>query len=281
MGLGPQNVSLTLSLWLEGSFKGFKRVVELGSQDLHVDAADLTREMRRLTKNPDLGAIKTPKALYQALGFEEYRCIDTDGRNEALVFDLNESIKAKGFTEQFDLVTNHGTTEHCFDQGNAFRNIHNLCAKNGLMIHALPFQGYLNHGFYNYHPNFYRDLAQANNYELAWMLLSLDALSGGLSSYSKVMLNNVSITSLSTLALVVVLRKTNDEEFKVPFQGKYAGASLLAEGYEFQRVPAAYLDLNEIAWEISGRELFRILLVRTWRKFKRMLGFRRPKTTIS
>ena len=281
MGLGPQNISLTLSLWQEGLFKGYKRVVELGSQDLHVDPSDLTREMRRLTNNPELGTIKTAKALYQALGFEEYRCIDTDGRNDALVYDLNENIKAKGFSEQFDLVTNHGTTEHCFDQGNGFRNIHNLCAKNGLMVHALPFQGYLNHGFYNYHPNFYRDLAVANQYELKWMLLSVDALSGGLSSYSNVMMKHLNITSLTTMALVVVLRKMNDDEFKVPFQGKYAGDSLLAEGYEFQRVPAMYLDLNEIAWEISGRELFRILMVRTWRKFKRMLGFRPPKTTIS
>jgi len=274
MGLGPQNLSLTFSLWLQGSFKGFKRVIELGSQDVQVEPGEVTRELKRITNRPDLGTIKTAKAVYQTLGFEEYRCIDTNGRNDALVLDLNEDIKAKGFTEQFDLVTNHGTTEHCFDQKNCFRNIHNLCAKNGLMVHALPFQGYLNHGFYNYHPNFYRDLAAANQYELVWMLLGVDAVSGGLSSYSTFMMNHLSITALSTMGLVVVLRKTNDDEFHIPFQGKYAGSSLLAENYEFQRYPGDYLEMNQIAWEISGWELFKILFARIWRRFKRMVGAR-------
>lgn len=274
MGLGPQAVGLTASLWLQGAFKDFKRVIELGSQDLHADPSVVTREFRRITKNPDLGAIKTPRDLYKALGFAEYKCIDTDGRHDALVLDLNSDIRAKGFTEQFDLVTNFGTTEHCFDQGNGFRNIHNLCAKNGLMIHALPFQGYVNHGFYNYHPNFYLDLAAANQYEVLWLLLNIDGKSADLTTYSSELMKHLSLTPGCELTLLVVLRKVNEDEFRIPFQGKYAGSSLLEAGYDHQRTPAAYLDLSEIAWEMPGRDLFKILWIRTWRKFKRLFGFR-------
>jgi hypothetical protein len=272
MGIGPQAVNLTVSLWLQGALKGFRRVVELGSQELVVDTRAVTRELRAVTTNPGLPEVDSARSLYEALGFEEYRCIDTDGRHGALVLDLNQDLRAGGYREQFDLVTNHGTTEHCFDQHHAFRNVHNLCAKNGLMLHALPFQGYVNHGFYNYHPNFYRDLAASNGYELVTMLLNVDAGSGDLSLYSAGLMGHIAMTSSSTLALFVVLRKTTDDEFRVPFQGMYSGVSLLADGYEFQRVPPTYLDMREIAWEVRLRELLRILVVRAWRKAVARLG---------
>jgi hypothetical protein len=274
MGLGPQALNLTFSLWMQGHLKGMKRVIELGSQDLHCDPKDVTRSVSTITQKPDLGTIKTAKALYLALGFEDYKCIDTDGRHDALVFNLNEDVKVKGFQDQFNLVTNHGTSEHCFDQQNVFRNIHNLCAKDGIMIHALPFQGYLNHGFYNYHPNFYSDLATANGYEMIGIFVNIDAETSDLTSYSSTLMKHLSMTPLSTMGLFAVMRKLKDEEFRTPFQGKYAGDALLGVGYELNRIPSAYFDLAQIAWEISGKELARILCARAWRKFKRMLGFR-------
>jgi SAM-dependent methyltransferase len=208
------------------------------------------------------------------MGFQDYKCIDANGQNDALVFNLNEDLKSKGFAEQFDVVTNHGTTEHCFDQQNAFRNIHNLCAKGGIMLHGLPFQGYLNHGFYNYHPNFYSDLAIANGYELIGLFVNIDADAGDLSSYSSALMKHLSMSPLSTTALFAVLRKVNDEEFRTPFQGKFAGDAILGIGYEFKRIPSVYFDLAQIAWEMSSMELARILGARVWRKFTRMLGFR-------
>ncbi len=275
MGLGPQAINLTLSLWMQGQFKGLKRVIELGAQDLYCDPADLTRSIGSLTQKADLGTLKTAKAMYLALGFEDYRCIDMNGKNGALVLNLNEELKTKGFAEQFDVVTNHGTSEHCFDQQNVFRNVHNLAAPGGLMIHALPFQGNLNHGFYNYHPNFFSDLAIANNYEIIGIFLNMDPDAGDLTSYSSALMKHLSMTALSTMSLFVVLRKVKEEEFRTPFQTKFAGEALQGIGYEFKRIPAVYFDLAQIAWEMSGMDLARIVCARAWRKFTRMLGFRR------
>jgi hypothetical protein len=49
----------------------------------------------------------------------------------------------------------------------------------GLAIHALPHQGGADHGFYNYHPTFFHDLAAANGYRLLMMVLMSAGPEGG------------------------------------------------------------------------------------------------------
>jgi hypothetical protein len=43
--------------------------------------------------------------------------------------------------------------------------MHNLCQVGGVILNILPVGPYLNHGFYNYNPVLFRDIAYANNYE--------------------------------------------------------------------------------------------------------------------
>lgn len=242
MGLGSQALNLTLSLYTDGWFENFKNVIELGSQDIHADINEVACVVSALTKDKNIrsSSIQDPRDFYKALGFETYDCIDTDGRHNALVFDLNESLFEKGFDRKYDLVTNHGTTEHCFDQFHAFENIHNLCAKGGIMIHGLPFEGYLNHGFYNYQPNFFRNIASANNYNVIGIYINIDSSSGDITSYSDDLMKFLTITPVSTVGLFAVLQKTNDEEFRTPFDGHYTGP----RKYEFQKTPKHFMPLD-------------------------------------
>ena len=50
--------------------------------------------------------------------------------------------------------------------------MYELCEKNGLMMHIVPFIGYINHAFYNYPPLFFIDLASANNYDIIKLSLA-------------------------------------------------------------------------------------------------------------
>ena len=52
------------------------------------------------------------------------------------------------------------------DFENAFKNINNLTKQNGYIVHIWPFEGHINHCYYNYHPNFFYDIALYNNYEI-------------------------------------------------------------------------------------------------------------------
>ena len=44
--------------------------------------------------------------------------------------------------------------------------MHNLTKKNGLLLHILPFIDWVNHGFYNFNPIVFADLAASNDYEI-------------------------------------------------------------------------------------------------------------------
>jgi hypothetical protein len=158
------------------------RVLEFGNQTFRPRPGDLDmargalRGRGQLFEEEQLQAIErragaelegSTADYYRALGFAEYRAVDVNERYGSLVMDLNQDVSAAyGFSEAFDLVTNNGTGEHIFNQHAVFLNSHNLCGPGGVMLHCLPFFNWLNHGFYNFNPLLFVDLAAANEYEL-------------------------------------------------------------------------------------------------------------------
>jgi hypothetical protein len=136
----------------------------------------------------------------------------------------------------FDLVTDNGTLEHLFSQASAFQWMHDLCKTGGLMLHVLPWHGWINHGFYNYHPVVFRDLAVANSYVVEALYAGerggrLDRLDGPIEPYRHPKPAKEPITQIeqvlksygdrSNVFICALLRKTTDEPFKFPTQGKY------------------------------------------------------------
>jgi len=176
---------------------GTARVLDLGEQNLYGDVApaDLPA-LARVLKLPDdavraaeaevarvagldraVAAFDLAKLLYRIVfDCTEYRAIDLHGTEIAWRHDLNEPLP---IAETFDVVTNFGTSEHVFDQAQMFRSIHALVRPGGLAIHALPHQGGADHGFYNYHPTFFHDLAAANGYRLLMLVLMSAGPAGG------------------------------------------------------------------------------------------------------
>jgi hypothetical protein len=105
------------------------------------------------------------EAFYRALGFSAYLAMDINHKYGSVIMDLNRDLKADyQFRDTFDLVTNNGTGEHVFNQYMIFRNVHQLTKVGGMMLHIMPFGNYVNHGFYNFQPVLFADLAAANGY---------------------------------------------------------------------------------------------------------------------
>lgn len=284
MGIGAQELNLTFSLWKEGAFKGMTSVCELGAQDLKAPEAEINIALAALTGRP-LPATRDPKApstsyspriLYRELGFTDYTCIDADGSNGSIVMDLNEDQRAKGFDKQFDLVTNYGTSEHVFNQHNFFKNAHDLCRTGGIMIHGVPFQGYLNHGLFNYQPNLFTDLARTNGYELLGIYMNPDANCETLAPYTDELMKFVSFPSVaqSTMLLLVALRKTNGDAFKGPYDSKYIGASKFKDSYGIKTLPKTYLPLNlgQVGESIPARMLLSLVALKIRRKIAALLS---------
>lgn len=155
-----------------------KSIIEYGSQDIDVDIEYLNGFIKSLGDEPlklseylsnNYSRLST-KYLYDSIGSKSYDCIDINQMHNSLNFDLNYNLKDKyNFSNTYDIVTNFGTSEHIFNQYSCFENLHNLCNLDGLMIIGLPIQGYENHCFFNYHPTFFKHLADANKYEILYI----------------------------------------------------------------------------------------------------------------
>ena len=100
--------------------------------------------------------------LYFKLGIRDYVAFDLLD-DSAQKCDFNNPPRGTG---DFDVVTNFGTSEHIFNQSAMMRFMHELTRVGGVMFHVVPVAGGRDHGFFNYHPCFFWDLARANNYEV-------------------------------------------------------------------------------------------------------------------
>lgn len=226
MGINAELVRLLADLRTKYTFAG-DSVIEIGAQDVCVDPGVVSTILDEYEIQATNLKIADASQLYLQLGFKRYRSIDATGNGGALVFDLNRDLRDHyQFVETFDLVTNLGTAEHCFNQFLVFKNLHDLCKPNGVMIHALPAQGNVNHGFYNYHPRFVADLATANSYEILNLSFTVD-YKPALIKYSK---GEFQKWDSHDLLFYAVLRKTNDSSFILPFDGMFASANRLS-GY--------------------------------------------------
>lgn len=157
-----------------------------------------------------------------------YAAIDLHGSSNALKHDLNTPLE--NYTAQHDVATNFGTSEHVFNQYSFFKTMHNVVKPSGIMLHGLPNQGCFDHGFYNYHPTFFFDLAHANNYKMLYFayiaagnegIEPIQELSSRQDYVRLVVEKKISAQS----ALFIALQKPSQEkEFVIPQQGYYDDA---------------------------------------------------------
>jgi SAM-dependent methyltransferase len=235
MGINAEFVELLTKLRSRGLMPGGS-VVELGAQDLCAAPEVVAALLQKAGIEP--GAPVTSAAnLYAQLGFARHISIDASGENGALAFDLNRDLsEAYQYVQQFDVVTNLGTAEHCFDQRSVFANIHALCEPGGLMAHAMPAQGNVNHGFYNYQPRFVAELAAANEYEMVELGFTADYTP----TYIPYTAEQFRAHDSRDVLLYAVLRRTADAPFRMPFDGMFAAQNQIA-GY------------TEVANPLTGR----------------------------
>jgi SAM-dependent methyltransferase len=231
MGINSELIRIMADYRKRDLIKG-NRIVELGAQSVCAAPEIVSRILNEYgmgSRNPE--PIDTAIRLYAEMGFNEYACIDASGQHGALVFDLNYDLREHhDFHETYDVVTDLGTAEHCFNQYAVFKNLHELCRPDGLMIHALPVQGNVNHGFYNYHPRFFADLAMANKYEIISLSFTVD-YKPALFPYT---LKNFQRWDSHDLLFYAVLRRMSDASFQPPFDGMFATANQL-NGYTAEK----------------------------------------------
>ncbi len=263
MGLGPPVIELYRQLKLHGALDGITSVMELGSQDFWCPQQNLVRALfaafGRPEPDPDLLATanasqKPARVLYEGLGIT-YNCVDVDGRTGTLVLDLNFDEAPKDHWNKYGLVTNHGTSEHIMNQYNVFKMMHDFTEPGGVMIHAVPFTVHLEHGFFNYQPNFFEALARYNSYETLGLWVGPDWQLASFIPWDPILLDYLTLSSKTTHLLVAAQRKLHDKPFCVPFQEIYENMvpdwvrgrySMVVDGEILDGKRVKYLTKDEI-----------------------------------
>lgn len=102
--------------------------------------------------------------LFKSLGFEKVESLDYYSNEEAKhVLDLNQLIP-ENLHNEYDMVFDGGTLEHCFDVKTVLTNTVKFLKIGGYVIHANPISGWINHGFYQFSPTLYYDFYSINGF---------------------------------------------------------------------------------------------------------------------
>ncbi len=148
--------------------------------------------------------------VFRRLGTEEFRAVDiVASRGCEEIIDLNYPQDLG----QWDLVIDPGTTEHCFNIGQALMNAANAVAPGGLILHTPPLS-MMNHGFYCLMPTLFHDFYGQNE----WECLTLKATNGTTLMDCPPIKRFHASPELSMLCLY---RRTNGNALRFPTQTKY------------------------------------------------------------
>ena len=296
MGLGMAAIQNTLELYNLGYLKDSKSVMEIGSQELHLKKEDLkiffdiaglksnlVDEIPNIDNWP-LGPRSSSKELYKSLGINEYQSIDINGDLGAIVHDLNKPFEDKSKFNKFDIVTDFGSCEHVFNIAECYKTMHNLTKPGGyIIIYQQCLKG---NGYFKLDDSFFEGIAASNNYKIIFNTFVVDpgVKTKNGSNYqfhiprNKILYNVLDFSKLMApidkryenspgeIAIHGVLQKTNNDEFKIPYQGE-----LMKEVYNisggFNRVyfkepmsytylPSAKLTFDEAPLTIIIKSLF-------------------------
>ena len=166
-------------------------------------------------------------SLFAAMGME-FTAVDiVASRGTERIVDLNEAIPAD-LAGAFDVVLDAGTMEHCFNVGQAIRNIVEMTKVGGFTIHLNP-MAMLNHGFFNFSPTFYYDFYTQNGHTLEAPIHSVSVQGINVSTSQ---LHPVTRQAMNTPNAMVmcVARKRHDRPLTWPMQSKYLANPTLKAG---------------------------------------------------
>jgi len=286
MALGNFDIELLIRLKAEGYLEGRLTVIEIGAQQLartFLEARDrlghvgfvfdadppcplpAARRSRYIDGGHEHLAEDAPAArdFWTWLGFD-YAAIDIDGSPGSIPLDLNYDSAPSHMVGKYQLVTNFGTTEHVANQLNAFKIIHDLTARGGVMTHHLPMQGMLNHGLVNYNPKFFWMLARSNGYRVVYMNVnaatSYYALPENIADAVAPFEPDIEVRRyayrVADMGIVAVLQKVCETPYVAPIDvqtGTQTDNKVLEERYWSVFKPNAFDDLARLAPQENGR----------------------------
>ena len=231
MGFGISSMRSALEFSEKGFFKNKSSVLDMGSQEIHIKKNDFIAIANSFNISPNLNDFpciekdiwpQLPRdstlKFWKMLGFDRVDCSDINRMHGAKYIDLNQPLEDKSLINQYDLVTDFGNNEHPFNAAEAYRTMHRLCKKEGLIwILQSVFGG---NGFYNFDVSFFESIAAVNDYEILTSYFTVQTEDGDQPRLplSMVLLKLLDLNKIDVLGVSYLFRKKLDKDFIMPVQ---------------------------------------------------------------
>ena len=232
MGFSIPALRSSLEFARKGYFDNMENVIDMGSQEIHIkkkDFIEITKSFDYLVNLEEFPRImndnwpkqprESTKSFWKMLGFKKIDCSDINNMNDSIFIDLNNPLEDENLKNKYDLVTDFGNNEHPFNTAEAFRTMHRLCKKSGLMWIHQAFTG--GNGFYNYDIGFFESMAAVNSYEILSSYFILPTDKDHLRvPLSMDLINLLDLNKVKYIGIGYLFRKKSGKDFVFPVQGE-------------------------------------------------------------
>ena len=185
MGLTAQSIKFIIKIKKRHRIKG--PVLTLGNQDIYATEKDIIdwlnaekvsfKKPSIIRKSTSQGIIKInpqarnyihAKTCFEFLNIPESQYYDIDKFDfdkPKILHDLEKPLSAR-YHNFFNFILDSGTLEHIFDIKSVMENIVKVTKIGGFVLHLIPAQNFLNHGFYQFCPTFFYDFYTSNGFKI-------------------------------------------------------------------------------------------------------------------
>jgi len=180
MGLGRAAIKLIAETVRDCKPGG--RVLVIGKQEIWGTEQEILRWLEesgltpvacetQLALKPDFRRLQfiQDTSVFKLMGFREAVNLDnSDYEGAEIIGDLNRPLAEELLVKagRFDLIVDSGCLEHIFNVPQVLKNFHQLAADNGVVIHILPSNNLVDHGFYMFSPTLFQDYYNANRWRV-------------------------------------------------------------------------------------------------------------------
>ena len=230
MGFSISDLRSSLEFARRGYFDNMEKVLDMGSQEIHIkkkDFIEITKSFKysvNLDKFPNILKDNWPnfprestKSFWKMLGFKKTDCSDVNNLHNSIYLDLNKPLNDENLKNKYDLVTDFGNNEHPFNVAEAYRTMHSLCRKEGLLwINQCLIGG---NGFYNFDISFFEIMAAVNNYEILSSCFILPSSNDQIRvPLSMELINLLDLNKVKEVGVSYLFRKKSGKDFIYPVQ---------------------------------------------------------------
>lgn len=221
--IGPRDEPIKLlSLGYPDLLLRTEDVVNVFGQDVAdklVYREDSARIIAWHSQQGKLDRIIDADSLFKLINIELHSIDIVADRGCERIVDLNDPLP-DDMRGAYDIVVDGGTTEHCFNIGQAMKNVAEMAKVGGFIIQANGLNNY-NHGFFGINPTCYYDLYGQNHFDLRFFM----GFTRRKSPIYPEMFELPTIQSFHSIpelsGVMVVARRTSPEPIKWPMQSKY------------------------------------------------------------